>query len=101
MNKEKEFVILVNDRITFIEDVKFIKNFKTVNKRVFVTFTDDTEEDFHFHEIKIREQKMKNEKYYYYACGENVATVKFNNSDDAWDYVNSNNGYDCVVESRY
>ena len=41
------------------------------------------------------------EKYNYYACGENVAEVKFENENDAWNYVNSHNDYDCVVESRY
>jgi hypothetical protein len=39
-------------------------------------------------------------KYFYYATGENVESIKFESNTDAWSYVESHNGYDCVVESR-
>lgn len=42
-----------------------------------------------------------NQEYNYYACGENVESIKFTNNDTAWEYVLSHKGYDCVVESRY
>ena len=38
-------------------------------------------------------------EYCYYACGENVTDVKFENDNDAWDFVTSHIGYDCVIES--
>jgi hypothetical protein len=39
--------------------------------------------------------------YFYYACGENVESIKFNSNSDAWNYVSSHRCYDCVVESRF
>lgn len=38
-------------------------------------------------------------EYCYYACGENVEEVKFEICADAWKYVYTHSGYDCVVES--
>ena len=37
-------------------------------------------------------------EYVYYACGENVESIKFNDSIQAWDFVENNRNYDCVVE---
>ena len=37
-------------------------------------------------------------KYVYYACGENVESIKFPNSVQAWGFVENNRNYDCVVE---
>ena len=103
MNKEKEFVVLINNRITFIEDMKYIKSYKTVNKRVFVTFIDDTEDDFYFHEIKIREQKMKNDREFnfymnnYSDNGEEILidTLEFNSLSDAIEHMREE-GYNRV-----
>lgn len=41
------------------------------------------------------------DRYYYYACGENVQEVKFETSEEAWEFVYTNDGYDCVCESRH
>ena len=37
-------------------------------------------------------------QYVYYACGENVESIKFQNSVQAWKFVENNSNYDCVVE---
>lgn len=36
--------------------------------------------------------------YYYYACGDNVKSVRFESSESAWKFIESHKGYDCVVE---
>ena len=37
-------------------------------------------------------------KYVYYACGESVESIRFIDNIQAWDFVENNNNYDCVVE---
>ena len=37
-------------------------------------------------------------KYVYYATGENVESIKFNDNVKAWEFVENNSNYDCVVE---
>ena len=37
-------------------------------------------------------------QYVYYACGENVESIRFLDSVKAWDFVENNSNYDCVVE---
>ena len=37
-------------------------------------------------------------KYVYYACGEKVESIGFLDSIQAWNFVENNNNYDCVVE---
>ena len=37
-------------------------------------------------------------KYVYYACGENVESIRFFDNIKAWDFVKNNSNYDCVVE---
>ena len=37
-------------------------------------------------------------KYVYYACGENVESIRFIDNIKAWDFVENNSNYDCVVE---
>lgn len=37
---------------------------------------------------------------YYYACSENVPSIRFDYNEDAWDFVEHHKGYDCVVESH-
>ena len=37
-------------------------------------------------------------KYVYYACGENVESIRFFDSVGAWKFVEQNSNYDCVVE---
>ena len=39
-----------------------------------------------------------NKQYVYYACGEKVESIRFFDSVKAWDFVENNYGYDCVVE---
>ena len=38
--------------------------------------------------------------YVYYATGKNVESIRFLDSNEAWDFVFSHGGYDCIVE-RY
>lgn len=37
-------------------------------------------------------------EYCYYACGDNVPEVRFEDHDKAWAFIESHTGYDCVVE---
>lgn len=37
-------------------------------------------------------------KYVYYATGENVESIRFIYSIQAWEFVENNSNYDCVVE---
>ena len=37
-------------------------------------------------------------EYVYYACGENVESIRFLDNEKAWDFVENNSNYDCVVE---
>ena len=39
-------------------------------------------------------------EYCYYACGTDVPEIRFETSEEAWEYIVSHEGYDCVVESR-
>lgn len=38
-------------------------------------------------------------KYYYYACGENVESIRFLDNAMAWKFVDTNINCDCVVET--
>ena len=46
-----------------------------------------------------RRQMVMNE-YCYYVCGADVPEIRFETSEEAWEYIVSHEGYDCVVESR-
>ena len=37
-------------------------------------------------------------KYVYYACGENVESIRFLDNGKAWEFVFFHGRYDCVVE---
>ena len=37
---------------------------------------------------------------YYYAVGSKVPSIRFDYCEDAWDFVDTHKGYDCVVESH-
>lgn len=37
---------------------------------------------------------------YYYATGYNVPSIRFDYCEDAWMYVETHKGYNCVVESH-
>ena len=37
-------------------------------------------------------------QYVYYACGENVESIRFLDNATAWKFVDANINYDCVVE---
>ena len=55
--------------------------------------------EFCFNDSKY-EKRVEENEYTYYATGEDVESIPFPSSDEAWDYANSHEGYDCVVEKR-
>jgi len=38
---------------------------------------------------------------YYYACEKDVPSIRFDHNEDAWYFVETHKGYDCVVESHF
>ena len=49
----------------------------------------------------ITEETCKDgQEYYYYAVGENVPEVAFDNHEKAWGFIETHAGYDCVLETH-